>query len=189
MHRQHRLTPVQEHPPVRSFACLECRPLFGKPALQFLAGCHWEIVNKNAYHINIFAYSRALSDVPAEPSPELATGVSALYRLLRSIVARINARIVKRALDWNPVGRINSALVGCRRTRWKSRYHVYPPVLLSRNDTHFRCHLGKILVLTEHQCHVVRILMRQPNHIDGDTNIDALSLRRLGTNADRRSED
>ena len=44
---------------MRSFPCLECRPLFGKPALQFLAGCHSVIVSKNAYRVNIFAYSTA----------------------------------------------------------------------------------------------------------------------------------
>ena len=56
MHRQYRLTPVQKHTQVRTFPCLECRTLFGEPALQFLAGSHAEDVSKNVYDINNFDY-------------------------------------------------------------------------------------------------------------------------------------
>lgn len=96
---------------------------------------------------------------------------------LRSkVIEWVDAGVVRRAIDLNPVGPIDSADVWTLRTVRECARHLDPPALLARHRADFVGDFGQVLVLAEHERDVVFLAMRLANDIDRNPHVDALFL-------------
>lgn len=103
----------------------------------------------------------------------------------RAIVATIQARVIHRPLDPDPVCLVNAAPIVCRRTIRKSGSNLDPTVLLLGDRPNLVSDFRKILILAEDQGHVVLLPVGHTNDVQRDSNINTLFFpceeRMLGT--------
>jgi hypothetical protein len=92
------------------------------------------------------------------------------------IVLRINAGVVHLAINRDPIGAVDPALVGRGWAFWVCARHFDPTVLLRGNDANLVGDLRQILVLTKHNGHVVLSAMRHSNDVQRNSDVDALFL-------------
>ena len=96
---------------------------------------------------------------------------------LRSIIAGIEARVVKFPIHPEPFGIVYPAFGGRRRTDGISRYNLYRPVAFSRDLRNVFCGFGQVLILAEDNGHVHMPAARQPHDVQPQAQIDAFLLR------------
>src|ERR1017187_7262075 len=97
---------------------------------------------------------------------------------LGTVVAWIEAGVVRRAVDPNPVSPVDPLTILSDRTDRESAGHLKPPVLRSSNGPDLPRDFRQILVLTENYGNIVGVLPGQSDHVDGDADVDALLFAR-----------
>ena len=97
---------------------------------------------------------------------------------LGTVVAWIEAGVVSRAIDPNPVSPVDPLTILCDRTDRESAGHLEPPVLRSSNVPDLPRDFRQILVLAEDYGNIVGVLPGQSDHVDGDADVDALLFAR-----------
>lgn len=90
----------------------------------------------------------------------LSGPISLRTRFLRSIVARINATVVHRTIDSNPVGSVNPFRIFEGRACWKGGCDLDPAILFLRDNADLVGDFRQILILAQHQCDIERAAVR-----------------------------
>jgi hypothetical protein len=90
------------------------------------------------------------------------------------IVVWVEARIVSRPVNLNPLGAVNTPAVLSGRTGRESARHLNPSGLLHGNGLHLSGRLRQVLVLAEDERHIVAVLSRHSHHVEGQTHINTL---------------
>src|ERR1035437_7691255 len=94
------------------------------------------------------------------------------------VVSWIEAGVVSRAVNPNPVSPVDPLTILSDRTNRESAGHLKPPVLRSSNVPDLPRDFRQILVLAEDYGNIVGVLPGQSDHVDGDADVDALLFAR-----------
>ena len=97
------------------------------------------------------------------------------------VVTPIEAGIVGRTTDTDPVGLVDSAAVWAGPTQRKRAGQLDPAILLAGDHTNLVSGLRKILVLAQDQSDVVLAAVCHANDVESDSDVDALLLARPET--------
>jgi hypothetical protein len=91
----------------------------------------------------------------------------------RTIVRGVNASVVKRLVDFEPIGGIDPTKVGGLVGQRKSACRFDPPILVFGNAPDLFCGFSEVLVLAENQGDVEFLFSRKTNDIQCDPDINA----------------
>ena len=94
-----------------------------------------------------------------------------------AVVAGVDAGVVRRAVDANPVGAVDAAVIAAGGAIGESAGDLDPSVLLGGDHSNFRRRFGQILVLTEHQGDVLLVAMGHADDVQGNADFNTLLLR------------
>jgi hypothetical protein len=68
---------------------------------------------------------------------------------LGAVVSRVNAAVIHRSINSDPICVIDSSSISCRGAVWKCAGYFYPAALFPCDNTDFSGNFGEVLVLTE----------------------------------------
>jgi len=106
-----------------------------------------------------------------------------LSRTLLAVIVGIEAGIVQRAVDPNPIRLIDAPPVSTGRTDRKRGSDLDPAVLLQRDQANLIRDFREVLILAEDQRYVVLLAVRQVERVQRQPDIDPLLFgdeKRLG---------
>lgn len=86
----------------------------------------------------------------------------------RSMISPIEARVVDRPVNRNPVGLVDPAAIPACGADGKGAGDFQPAPLLPRNDPDLFGHLGQVLILAEDQSHIIFATVCHPDDVEGN---------------------
>ena len=93
-----------------------------------------------------------------------------------AIVFRIDTFVVGRPVDFYPIGAVDSPPIVRRRAPWKSTGYLDPPTLLLGDCPNLSRGLRQILILTEHNSHLIGPVHCPAEDVQRNADIDTLFL-------------
>src|SRR5439155_8757752 len=115
----------------------------------------------------------------AHPYTRTASPIARNVRRQASpVVPPVQARVVGRTVDPDPVGLVDAAAVPAGWAGRKRAGDLDPPVLLPRDLSYLVRHLREILILAQNQPDVVRPAVGQAGDVERDADVDPFLLSR-----------
>src|SRR3989441_7767869 len=121
----------------------------------------------------------AAKTISASPSPRTAPPTARnVRRRAPRVVPPVQACVVGRPIDPDPVGLVDPASVPTGWARGKSARDLDPAVLFPSYDADLLGYLREVLVLTQNQSDVVLLAMGHADDVERDADVDSLLLSR-----------